>query len=600
MRPSREPFRSRRRQFEPMTPADRPPTPTPEAPSPSRPAHRLLARLSTRVEIDWAAEDDRRAVYTLAVLMVLVGALLMYMARGTTFFYDEWAYVVGKYGGGLQSFLEPHNEHFSLIPIAIYKLMFRIFGMRHYPFYRLIVVVMHLICVGLVYDIARRRIGAWPALVAATSILCLFAAWQDLLWAFQMSFVGSAMGGLAAWALIDRDTRRCDIAAGVALAVALSCSGLGIPFVPGIAAELALQRRWRRLWLVAVPLALYLLWYTQYGVNMVTSNTIIQSPQWILETAAAAVGALFGRDTDWGVPITVLFAALAARRFVSGMHVTPRLVGAFVTSLAFWVLTGVSRSTIQAPDESRYLYLGAICVLVVGVELLPKLRANGRAMGVAGAVVLASAAMGWQTLHNNALVLRATSLTVAAQVGAMQLEQAYVQPAYAPSPANAPNINAGLYFTAAKEMDSYAGDSPSEIIASGLDGDVAADAVMVAILAPVPTPEAQPAGNAPAPTLLSDVTERVTHTADCLAITPTAANATVVVTLPPGGAYIRNGSRSTVALGLRRFAPGFTPVPAVPALRRGYALKIPLDRSTLPWYLELGSSGPFSVCGLAP
>ena len=133
-------------------------------------------------------------------MMLVVGVLLMYMARGTTFFYDEWTYIVSKFGGGINSFLEPHNEHFSLIPIAIYKLMFRIVGMRDYPLYRLIVVVMHLVCVGLVYDIARRRIGAWPAVVAAVSILCLFTAWQNLLWAFQMSFVGSVMGGLAAWA----------------------------------------------------------------------------------------------------------------------------------------------------------------------------------------------------------------------------------------------------------------------------------------------------------------------------------------------------------------------------------------------------------------
>jgi hypothetical protein len=273
--------------------------------------------------------------------MLVVGVLLMYMARGTTFYYDEWTYIVSKFGGGIQSFLEPHNEHFSLIPIAIYKLMFHIVGMRDYPLYRLIVVVMHLVCVALVYDIARRRIGAWPALVAAVSILFLFTAWQNLLWAFQMSFVGSVMGGLAAWALIDRDTRRCDIGAGVALGVALSCSGLGIPFVPGIAAELAWQRRWRRLWLVAIPLALYVVWYTQYGVNMVTSNSVIQSPQWILEMFAAGVGALAGRDTDWGVPLSVLLLALAAKRVVAVERLSPRLIGASITGLAYVALTGI-------------------------------------------------------------------------------------------------------------------------------------------------------------------------------------------------------------------------------------------------------------------
>jgi hypothetical protein len=549
-------------------------------------------------EIDWSAAEDRRAGWVLGALMLFVGVLLMYMARGTTFYYDEWTYIVSKFGGGINSFLEPHNEHFSLIPIAIYKVMFRIVGMRGYPLYRLIVVVMHLVCVGLVYDIARRRIGAWPALVAAISVLWLFAGWQNLLWAFQMSFVGSVMGGLAAWALIDRDTRRCDIAAGVALGVALSCSGLGIPFVPGIAAELAWQRRWRRLWLVAIPFALYVIWYLGYGVNMVTTNSVIQSPQWILEMLAAGFGALAGRDTDWGVPLTVLLLWLAAKRVVAVERLSPRFIGAAITTVAYVVLTGVSRSTIQPPDESRYVYLGAVCVVIAAIELLPKMRPTGRAMGVASVFLVAAALMGWQTMHNNALVLRGNSTLLAAQLGAMQLEAAHAPPTYAPDPTIAPPINAEGYFKAMREMGNGAGDSPAAILASSVTDRSAADAVLLQLVAPAPAARPLPAAGAPAPVLAGAVDAHVVSSGSCLALDPTGPMAAVGLAMPRGGVFIRNHGQTAETLELRRFALAFTPIAGTVPAHQADALAIPGDPSSVPWYLQLSVTGPTRVCGL--
>ncbi len=582
-----------------MTPPARAQT-KPAAPSTESAIARGHAALKRRMDIDWAARRDPRAVWTLAVLMVIVGVALMYTARGTTFFFDEWDYVMNRFGGGIQSFLEPHNEHFSLVPLVIYKTLFHLVGMRGYPLYRLVVVLMHLVCVGLVFDVARRRIGDWPALVAATSILCLFTAWQDLLWAFQMGFVGSAMGGLAAWALIDRDTRACDIAAGVALGVALSCSGLGIPFVPGIALELAWQRRPRRLWLVAVPFALYLLWYSHYGVSMVTSNSVIQSPQWIAGMAAAAVGALAGRDLDWGVPLTVVLIVLAVRRLLSDIRVSPRFVGALTTAAAFWVLTGVSRSTIQAPDESRYVYLGAACIVVAAVELLPNVRATARSMAIAALALLATTAMGWETMHNNALTLRQTSATVAAQLGALQLEAARAPAGFSPSPTAAPNITAGLYAQAVASMGSSAADSPATILTAPPTAQAAADAVLLALVAPALDPRSRPVRSAPAPVFDSGAGAVVAHrTPLCLTLRPTAPGSSAALTLPSGGAYIHNDSDGAVPLAMRRFSTAFTPINASIPVHTAEALVVPTDSSSLPWYLELSVPGPVLVCGLA-
>lgn len=551
-------------------------------------------------EIDWAARRDRRALWVLGVLLVVVGALLIYAGRGETFFYDEWAWVELKVGGGLQSLLEPQNEHFTLVPILIYKALFHIVGLNHYQVFRLVPVLMHLFCVVLLYDLASRRIGAWPALIAAALLLVLFTAWQNLLWAFQMTFMGSILGGLAAWALLDRDTRRCDIGACLALAVALSCSGVGLPFVPGLAAEIAWRHRWRRLWLVAVPFALYLVWYSQYGHNIVSANLVIESPQWIMDAAAAGAGALIGRDTDWGIPLMLLLLALGAWRFVAGARVSPRLFGATITALAYWTLVGFSRSTIQAPNESRYVYLSAVCLLVIAVELLPPLRCTGRAMAIGGAVVLVSALMGWETLHNDVLPMRSDSEILAAQLGGMQILEASTPAGYAPNPGLAPNLRAGPYFQSARVLHSFAGDSPATLLAANSALQSAADTTMLQILslAPEPTTE-RPSGAPPSVQLPAETTVR--RAGSCVYLHPQGADAVIDATVPPGGVLITNGGRIPETPSLRRFSPSFIPLGAGVGVGMTLALKLPADAApSIPWRMQIGIPGPMRLCRLAP
>jgi hypothetical protein len=559
----------------------------------------LPARLRAELDgIDWGADRDPRAVRLLCVLLVAVGAFLMYVGRGETFFYDDWAYVVEKFGGGIHSLLVPHNEHFSLIPIAIYKVLFHLVGINHYQVFRLVLVVFHLGCAALIYDLAQRRIGAWPALVAAAAILCLFAAWQNLIWAFQMSFVGSVLGGLAAWALIDRNTRACDIAACGAVAFALCCSGLGLPFVPGIAVELLWRRQPRRLWLVAAPFALYVLWYTQYGVSMVTSASIVASPQWIMNMAAAGVGALVGRDVDWGIPLSVVALTLAARRFVGGANVSPRLVGAVLTALTFWVLTGISRSLIQAPDESRYAYLSAVVVVVIAVELAPAVRFTGRAVGVGAVIVAVSAVMGWQTLHANAGTLRSDGQTIAAQLGGLQIVGDYAAPTYAPNPALAPNITAGPYLHTARAMRSYAGDSPATLLHEPAPLQTDADLVMLQVLNPMPEPSTRSPSGAP-PRLDNVVAASVVRSGSCVTLTPLGPTALVDATLPPGGVLLRDHGKTPMIAALRRFAPTFLPISGSIVPRQSDALILAPDSApSVPWHVQVGLLSPLSICTL--
>ena len=44
--------------------------------------------------------------------------------------------------------------------------------------------------------------------------------------------------------------------------------------------------------------------------------------------------------------------------------------GLLATGAALWIVTATARSTISPPETSRYTYLGAVVIVLVGVELL--------------------------------------------------------------------------------------------------------------------------------------------------------------------------------------------------------------------------------------
>ncbi len=61
--------------------------------------------------------------------MAASAALLLHYRASLNFMLDDWAFVIGREDGKISDFLDPHNEHISVIPVAIYKLFLAVFGM---------------------------------------------------------------------------------------------------------------------------------------------------------------------------------------------------------------------------------------------------------------------------------------------------------------------------------------------------------------------------------------------------------------------------------------------------------------------------------------
>src|SRR5215218_261176 len=134
----------------------------------------------------------RRAPIGLLVVALAASAtLLLSLTSRLTFVGDPWELLAGRPDWSFDTFLKPFNEHPIVIPALIYKLLLTLFGMESaLPFY-IVSISLFLLCAILLFLFLRRRIGDWGALAAALVVLFLGAAYEDLLWEFQMGFFGS-------------------------------------------------------------------------------------------------------------------------------------------------------------------------------------------------------------------------------------------------------------------------------------------------------------------------------------------------------------------------------------------------------------------------
>jgi len=79
-------------------------------------------------------------------LALLAAALLMYLSRHLSFWWDEWTWILERRGETLQTYFRPHNlEQWSTVPIAIYHLLLRTVGIGSYAPYMATLVAIHAI-----------------------------------------------------------------------------------------------------------------------------------------------------------------------------------------------------------------------------------------------------------------------------------------------------------------------------------------------------------------------------------------------------------------------------------------------------------------------
>ena len=122
---------------------------------------------------------------------------MFWLTRGLTFNLDEWTVVTERRGPGAPSLLEPHNEHLTLLFFAIFVPLLKLGGLDAFALMMVPLVALQLALGVLLFDIARRRVGAGVALGVAAFALLSGLAYENFL-----------IPGQAAQMLVDRGGRR--------------------------------------------------------------------------------------------------------------------------------------------------------------------------------------------------------------------------------------------------------------------------------------------------------------------------------------------------------------------------------------------------------
>jgi hypothetical protein len=354
-------------------------------------------------------------------LAVIAGAVLLFLARRMTFWQDEWGVI--DYQRPLSAILQPLNEHWSTIPILLYRATFSIVGLHSYLPYIAQVVLLHLIAVGAAYVLMVARIGRLGAAIASIPLLLLGAGAENLFWAFQTGFVGSVAFGLWALVLLERSGRRSLVGASVLLILSLMCSGIGLVMVAAAVARTLLDPVDRRRFVATIPpIATYVVWYLAFGRSGVRAGEFagpLQLVAFVRRGLEFAVGGMSG------LAFIPFGAVLAVAVFIAACAVTawgliraswrPTLAAASLFAiLVEYGVIGFTRATLPGDfaNRSRYVYIAAFFIVLAVVDWIPNLRAwagedrTRRAVvggGLVAVLVASLAANAVDLRHNRAI-----------------------------------------------------------------------------------------------------------------------------------------------------------------------------------------------------
>jgi hypothetical protein len=558
-----------------------------------------------------AVRAGRRPAAVLAVVLLAASALILWAGRGITLIGDEWSWVTTGTQVTAGALLDEYNGHLNALTEATYIVLPRTAGLADYAAYRVVALVLHLVVALLVYALARPRVGAWPAVAAAGLIAVLGTGADAFLHAIEVGILGASAACLAALWNLDRGTRRNDLAACGLLIAGLASFSSAVAFTAGVWAEvLARPDRRRRIWVPAVPTALYLAWRLHWGGSLSgesngSSGGVLHVIAHAWEAASGAVGGLAGLQifsptlrahVPWAGGLTQVLSGVAAVLLawvvVRRGRLTPRLANLVVAALLLWGLTAVARGSLGDLAASRYVYQGAVIVVLIVVEALAGLSAPRRVMAAAALAVVVSAGLNlaWMVVWGNHL--RDESTTARAQLAALDIAGPRTPPTFRPSATFAlSTITARSYFDDVRRFGSSPAYGTAELRRAPEPTREAADGVLARATGLRVTPGRAPATGSP-PEIEGPPFGRVVQRGSCLAMDRgvvglrAQGRRSLLLRAEPGGALLVRA---------RRFGTAYT-VGAGGVGEGSATLTTSHDPGPGAWHVQVISTGPARVC----
>ena len=536
---------------------------------------------------------ERLPVLLLAVAVVTSGVLLIRLDSQLTFVADDWIFLVKRDGWSADVFLLPSHGNLIVGLGFAYRLLREIFGMGSATPYYVVSIGCFLGSVIALFYFLRRRVGDWLALLAAVLILFLGAAFEDLLFAFQLGYFASVFAGLGALIALDRDDSFGDVVACALLTVSVAFASLGIPFLAGATVKLLLDRGWgRHLLVVLAPILLLGLWWLGWGHDAgskLSGSNTANTPGYVFDAASAGIVSLLGLAAGdgsepeqphliWGHVFLVVGMVLLIVKITREGKIPAGLAVALAMGVTFWVLAGINRDASRPPASSRYQYPSAVFLLLIVGEMIRGFRVPRVAVIVVAAITGGAIIGGISLLlreHDERWVPYADSLR--SNLAAVEIAGPSGNPDFTVN--YPPNISSSArdYLAATRRYGSPA-FSESELVARPETERAAADLKM-----------AQALGLEIAPP------EPGVQTVGCQTLQATPLGETGI-TLLHGGFTLDDRGEAEVALSLGRFSEGLPVNFGSLAPHTPVSLYIPEDRSERPWRLGLTGSGPVRLC----
>lgn len=544
----------------------------------------------------------------LGAAMVASVALLFWLQRDLAFADDgiNWLVMTGLGNNGV--LLEPYGGHLILTPLLIFKAVLTAFGIS-YTAYGVVQVSMLLVLSTLVYIYGRRRVGPLLALPAAVIMLFLGSSWNVMLQPMLgIQFMAALVPGLAGLLVLERDDRKGDIAACLLFTLASWGFEMGFAFVVGGAVLILLRGdRWKRIWIVAVPLVIYLIWKawsSKYGGSSgLQLSNLLWIPAYFVDAFGVVSVSLFGlynwvghaqltniKLTEFNISnfsegiVILAFGALAlffaVRRLLRRGPLPATFWAALAILATLWLEQALALAPSRTPGEIRYIFPGSVVLLLFVMELARGVRTTRWSLLVAAALLLAAVVGSSARFKEGRDVLAAYSPPANAAMTVMILGGENIRPdfnaAVDAEAAFPPGLPAYVGSKSIQELAAKYGSpafSVSELEAQPESVRRSADIVSAYALE-VHTVPAGPAGATCKPK-------------------PGAGD---TVTLPRGGAILVSERPSELLA--RRFAGEFVIGVGEVDPGRPMRLEIPGDEAARPWRVQAPDSGGLTACPL--
>jgi hypothetical protein len=428
--------------------------------------------------------DERipHARLIVVIAALVAAAAILWLARGMTFYYDEWTFILDAPDWTAATLLQPHNEHPVMLTRAIYALLLSTVGLRSYLPYLVVLLSLHAANVVLLFEVLRRRASDLVALGSAALLMLLGAGWENLLWVFQIQFLGSVACGLGMLlALQAKPSRRNAFLGAVLLTASLMFSGVGLFFGVAAAVQLALTPGRRRdlLWFAPTAVALAA-WFLAFGrtyepTTPVSPADLAALPLYVIWGLGASAGGLIGVSGVAGLALLTLAALAVVFTWIRGARGAFRL-GIVAGLVSFYAVTGLIRVQLgyQQSGASRYTYIGAVLWILLLADSARYLPSRGALRPALVACVLLACVSNGVLLYTSSVVRTATMQTQIADLQALAAERGdrCLNPDGAVDPLVMPaETSPALYYRA---IDKYGDPSAGLPVTERVDFDLAA------------------------------------------------------------------------------------------------------------------------------